>query len=119
MRILFWKKRNSKIPVAKLGDRRLKLTLRGINEFEQVTGVNILEAGDIRDLSPKEIYALVWACLIWEDKNLKLDDIPVLIEQADMAVLLKSLLDCINNSLPEAKPETSPLASQNPSNSTG
>ena len=91
-------------------ERRMKLTLRGINAFEQVTGVDILGLTDLQDLSPKELGALLWACLMWEDRELKLESIPEIIEKADAAGLMSSLLECITNSLPEVKPGTAPLA---------
>jgi hypothetical protein len=90
-------------------ERRLKLTLRGLNEFEQITGYSLVEIDDLSDLSPREFYVLLWACLIWEDKELKLEAITPLVEKANGVELMSAVLECISNSMPEAKPETAPL----------
>jgi hypothetical protein len=89
--------------------RHLKLTLRGISEFNQITGVDILTS-DIQDFTPREMMVLIWACLMWEDKELMVDAIPKLIEKIDATELVNLLLECIINSMPEVKPETVPLA---------
>ena len=89
-------------------ERHLKLTLRGINEFNQITGVDILTS-DIQDFTPREMMALIWACLMWEDKELKLESIPTIIEPIDATELMNLLLECIINSMPEAKSDAVPL----------
>lgn len=99
-------------------ERRLKLTLRGISEFQQATGRDLMELDDLQDLTPRELYVLLWACLLWEDKELKLEAIPGLIEPVDGITLMTALLECIANSLPEAKPDSIPLA-EKPAESTG
>jgi hypothetical protein len=111
---MFWKKKKE-VKVTPFEGRRMKLTLLGINEFERVTGVNILAIDDLKVLTPREIGVLIWACLIWEDPALKIADIPALIEPVDGNVLIKSLAECITDSFPEASGQSSPLvASQNP-----
>lgn len=100
-------------------ERRMKLTLRGINAFEQITGIDIFGLTDLQDLTPKELGALLWACLTWEDRELKLEDIPVIIEKVDGLDLVAALLECITNSMPatggsEVKPETVPLEQPDP-----
>jgi hypothetical protein len=99
-------------------ERHLKLTLRGINEFNQITGVDILTA-DIQDFTPREMMALIWACLMWEDKELKPDSIPLIIENIDATELMNLLLECIINSMPEVKPETIPLEQQSITSNSG
>jgi hypothetical protein len=96
----------------------MKLTLLGINEFERVTGVNILAIDDLKVLTPREIGVLIWACLIWEDPALKIADIPALIEPVDGNILIKSLAECITDSFPEASGQPSPLV-LGPNQSTG
>ncbi len=100
-------------------ERQLKLTLRGWREFENLTGVNLLESR-VDDLAPNELYALLWACLIWQDNELQIDDIPALIDnsKSDITELIKSLLECIRIAFPEAKTEQPPLA-KDPLNSIG
>lgn len=88
--------------------RHLKLTLRGINEFMELTGVDIL-ISDIQDFTPREMMALIWACLMWEDKQLKLESIPTIIESIDATILMNLLLECIINSMPEVKSDKPPL----------
>jgi len=89
--------------------RHLKLTIRGITEFNQITGTDILTS-EIQDFTPREMMVLIWACLMWEDKELRVDSIPQLIEKIDATELVNLLLECIINSMPEVKPETIPLA---------
>lgn len=99
-------------------ERHLKLTIRGITEFNQITGVDILNT-DLQDLSPKEMMVLIWACLSWEDKELKLESIPALIEPIEATELARLLLEGILNSMPEVKEdkEETPPFDQTGSNS--
>jgi hypothetical protein len=93
-------------------ERILRLTMRGINEFQQVTGVDLLTMDNLQDLTPREMTALIWVCL--NDWTVKLEDIPKLIEPIDAIELMKAIIECITNSLPEVKQENVPLPEQPP-----
>jgi len=110
MNLFFWKKRKEVTGIPGIEGRPLKLTWQAISEFQELTGTDILQIGDIRKLTPKETYILIWKCLTRDDPALTFTDVSAMIERADMQALWKSLIDCINESLPEVKGETVPLA---------
>ena len=90
-------------------ERHIKLTFRGIRTFQELTGVDITK-GNLEDLTPKEMLALVWVCLMWEDETLKIESIEELIKSVSNEELAEKLMEDILNSMPEVKPETIPLA---------
>jgi hypothetical protein len=92
-------------------ERHIKLTFRGIREFQELTGADITK-GNLEDLTPKEMLALVWVCLMWEDETLKIESIEELIKPISNEELAEKLMEGILNSMPEVKPETVPLATE-------
>jgi len=94
-------------------ERHLRLTLKGMVEFEKLTGGNLLKGFDFNALTLEDSAALVWACLIHEDKELTFDDVLCMIDMSNLTVVMESLMQCIVQSMPEVeKSETSksPLA---------
>ena len=58
----------------KIGEKeyRLKMTLLGTKRFREATGVPLADAAK---LSPDEVVgAMFWACLAWENPEIKLDE---------------------------------------------
>lgn len=98
-------------------ERHLKLTLKGMVEFEAATGKNLLEGLQLTKLSPRDFGALVWACLIWEDRKLQLDDVLCLIEPRNLVKATEALTACLTESFPvpvASKGESSPLLAEAP-----
>ena len=89
-------------------ERHLRLTMKGMVAFERQTGKNLLKGFDFNDMSLEDTAALIWACMVHEDKELTCDDVMSMIDLQDMTTVLEALTVCLSNSLPEAK-EAAPL----------
>jgi len=91
-------------------ERHLKLTLRGMLEFESLTGVNLFRGFDMKKMSLKQITTLLWACLIHEDKELTFDNFIDIVDLSNINVLSDAVAECIIQSVPDIKEKASPLA---------
>lgn len=90
-------------------ERHLRLTLRGMLEFEKVTGGSLFKGFDMKKMTLRETVALLWACLIHEDKELKFDDFIDMVDLSNMNMLVDAVAECINESLPDIKEKSRPL----------
>ena len=91
-------------------ERSLRLTLKGMLEFEQLTGKNLLKGFKLADFTLKDSATLVWACLIHEDKELALDDVLYMIDTSNLSEVMNAVTKCMGESLPKSKVGTRPLA---------
>lgn len=91
-------------------ERHLRLTLRGMLAFEKITGQNLLKGFNLKHLALKDSAALLWACLLHEDKELKFDDVLDMIDMTNLASVMESVTECLNQSLPKAEAGATPLA---------
>lgn len=91
-------------------ERHLRLTLKGMLEFQKITGKNLLKGFNFRDLTIEDSAALTWACLIHEDKELTYDNVLEMVDVSNFTTVMEALKDCIVQSQPEAKEGGSPLA---------
>ena len=89
-------------------ERHLRLTLRGMLEFENITGMNIFKGLDLKKMALKDTTALLWACLIHEDKELTYDIFIDMIDLSNITKIAEAVTECINESLP--KESAGPLA---------
>jgi hypothetical protein len=79
------------MPVVQLDKpRNLVFDLNAMSLFEEATGKNIFEGG-LDKLSAKNTRALLWACLVHEDKALTVDQVGKLITSKNMAEVSKTL----------------------------
>ena len=100
-------------------ERRLRLTLKGMAEFEKRTGKKLLEGFDISKMTLEEVGTMIWACMIHEDKTLEVEAVMDMVDTDNMLVVMNAVTRTINRSMPKAKGETkSPLAKR-PSRSPG
>lgn len=90
-------------------ERHLRLTMRGMLAFEEKTGINIFKGFDFSNISLKDFTALLWACLLHEDKELKFDDFTDLVDLSNLTPLAEAVTQCIVESVP-ASEGTVPLA---------
>jgi len=90
-------------------ERRLRLTLKGMIEFKKQTGKDLLKGFDLSDMSIEDVSALAWACMLHEDKDLAYDDVLCLLDVTNLTPVINAVVQCINQSLPEAKVSESPL----------
>ena len=87
-------------------ERHLRLTLNGMVKFRQETGKDLLKGFDMDEMSADDIRALLWACLVWEDKDLTLEDVGDMIDMQNMPAVIKALASSVFNAFP-AQEETS------------
>ena len=83
-------------------ERHLRLTLKGMLEFEEITGRKFLKGFKLKDLGLKDTAVMLWACLIHEDKVLKYDDVLCMVDFTNLETILDALAACLTQSLPKA-----------------
>ena len=92
-------------------ERHLRLTLKGMIEFEKLTGKTLVKGFKFKDLTLADMAALIWACLIHEDKELTYDDVLDMIDTRNMILVNKAVVACVNQSFPESRERSdNPLA---------
>jgi len=92
--------------------RRLRMTLGSLARFQKETGVNFFEVGAEYKGSPVELQALVWACLVADDRTLTPEDVGDLISFSEIERVTTALTEAWTAATPEG---SDPLAtSANP-----
>ena len=91
-------------------ERHLRLTLKGMIEFKKLTGKDLLKGFSLKNLSLEDTAAFVWASLIHEDKELTYDDVLYMVDLTNITAVSQAMMDCVNQSLPDAKESEGPLA---------
>lgn len=89
-------------------ERRLKLTLNAMIHFQQITGKDLLKGINIENFELADIRALIFACLLHEDKALTLEAVGDMITPANMRAVMDSVVTAIKNSFPESKGSDNP-----------
>lgn len=82
-------------------ERHLRLTLKGMLEFQNITGMNLLKGFNLTKFSLEETAALVFACLLHEDKELTYDDVLCMIDISNLKTVIEALSTCLEQSVPE------------------
>jgi len=97
-------------------ERHLRLTLKGMLEFEKLTKKNLLKGVNFAELTLEDTAVLMWACLIHEDKKLTFDDFLRMIDFSNLEIVIKAVTDCLNQSMstPKADESSHPLAETPP-----
>lgn len=90
-------------------ERHLRLTLKGMMEFEKITGKNLLKGFTFDDLTISDSATLMWACLIHEDKDLTLDDVLCMVDLSNYVAVMEAIIGCISQSLPDVEAGGNPL----------
>ena len=90
-------------------ERTLRLTLKGMLEFEKITGLSLLKGFRLDAISLTESAALMWACLIHEDKDLTFEDVTAMVDIDNFADALTAVKQCIDNSVTKEKADKPPL----------
>jgi hypothetical protein len=97
------------IPIVLDKERHLLLNLNAMCAFEEVTGKNMLQQETMRELSAKDLRAMLWACLLHEDEALKLEDVGAMIHAGNMEEISDKLAATWGAAMPETKEGESPL----------
>ena len=90
-------------------ERHMRLSLKGMIEYGKLTNQNLLEGFNFKSMNLEEVGALLWACLIHEDRDLSLDDVLCMIDVGNLTDVIDALTKCISQSLVEKKAGKPPL----------
>jgi len=90
-------------------ERRLRLTLKGMLEFQKLTNMNLLKGFNLSKFSLEETAALVFACLLHEDKELTYDDVLCMIDISNLRIVIDALSTCLEQSTPTTEASNRPL----------
>ncbi len=83
-------------------DRHFLLDLNAIEAFEEVTGINLMEANNLKgDMGIKELKALLFAGLSQEDPELTAKQVGSMIHAGNMMQLVAEITEAMQMSLPE------------------
>ena len=90
-------------------ERHLKWTMGGMEKFQEVTGIDVLSGdADPGNFTQKEIVPFMWACLIWEDRALKLDDLKYMVDIERMTEFIQLLPRIMAAAMPAAPENADP-----------
>jgi hypothetical protein len=96
-------------------ERHLRLSFRGMIEFEKLSGKSLLKGFNPDDMSMEDISTLVWASLIHEDKSLTLDALLDMIDMVPMVTVMTAVGECIKRAFSEGtEGDKRPLAKKRP-----
>jgi hypothetical protein len=90
--------------------RHLKLTLGGMKRFQEVTGKSLLKGFNMAEMSENDLIAFIWACLIWEDKNLSLEDFGFMLDFSRLNEIQGKLAAALTAGIPKSTESPNPPA---------
>lgn len=96
-------------------ERHLLMNLNAMVAFEEETGKNIMQGLAPDSLTAKDFRALLWACLLHEDPELKVEDVGGMIHAGNMAELAEKIAEAWE----VASPEVSIPLAKKPQSSNG
>ena len=94
-------------------ERTLKLDLNAMVAFEDATGKSLFNF-KVNNISSKDIRALLWSCLIRDDKTLTLEQVGELVTFDNMNLISEKIQEVFEATMPEAKEDDAPLAKNLP-----
>lgn len=83
-------KANPLVPIQLDKPRHLKLSLNAMIKFQEETGKS-LKDGTLEDVTLEDLRALLWACLLHEDKTLTLDEVGEMVDMTTIFLIEASL----------------------------
>lgn len=95
-------------------ERHLRLTLKGMLEFEKLTGINLLKGFNLSELTLEQSAALIFACLVHEDEELTFGNVLCMIDVSNLITAMNAVSVCLEQSLPKAKAGGRPLVQKSP-----
>ena len=97
------------IPIMLDKQRHLKWTMGGMEKFQEVTGIDVLSGdADPGKFTQKEIVPFMWACLLWEDRTLKLDDLKYMVDIERMTEFIQLLPRIMSAAMPKGEENPDP-----------
>ena len=97
--------------------RRLLIDFNAMCNFEEATGKAFLEFADSMTAGTapmKDIRALLWACLIHEDKSLSIEKVGELFTYSTVQEVVMKLLEAFKANMPEKEEGDRPLEESRP-----
>jgi hypothetical protein len=98
-------------------ERTLYLDLAGMRAYQKVRGKNPLVEKGINLNDPDDLSAILWACLIREDKDLKLEAVEQMVDISNIRYIQVQMVQALFASFPETDKEKvgsePPLAVEN------
>lgn len=97
-------------------ERTLKLDLNAMVAFEEATGKSFAEGSFARgEMSPRDLRAILWACLIHEDEALTLKQAGSWVTASNMVEVAAKLNEAFEVALPESEGKQAvPLVANRP-----
>jgi len=89
-------------------ERHLRLTLKGMIAFRNLTDINLLEGFNLAELTLEQTGALLYACLLHEDKELTYDDVLNMIDLSNITRISEALEASAEQSLTPPEEEDTP-----------
>lgn len=104
---------NPAVPIMLDKKRHLLLDLNAMVVFQEETGNNLFDS-EVADrlsksLSPRDLRALLWSCLIHEDESLTLKQVGSWLHSGNMEDIAGKLLIAWNTAMPEGGKNDAPL----------
>uniref|UniRef100_A0A6M3JYZ1 Uncharacterized protein n=1 Tax=viral metagenome TaxID=1070528 RepID=A0A6M3JYZ1_9ZZZZ len=100
-------KTNPKVKIILDKERYLFFDLNAMVAFEEQTGINILNPAVQQqlalDMTPKQLRAFLWACLLHEDSELTLEQVGSWLHGGNADTITKSINEAVTAASPEAK----------------
>ncbi len=90
-------------------ERTLKLDLNAMVNFEEATGKSLFNF-NTKNISTKDIRALLWACLLRDNKDLTLEKVGELVTFDNLKMVSEKIQEVFITAFPEAKSDEAPLA---------
>jgi hypothetical protein len=84
-------------------ERTLRLTLNAMIRFQEVTGKDLLKGFDPENMSLDDVRALLWACMLHEDKSLNLEKVGDMIDLSNLKTVIESISGAAGMAFPEPK----------------
>lgn len=111
--------KNKAKPVVKITldkERTLKLDLNAMVAFEEAAGKKFVDASfDKGKMSPKDLRAILWACLIHEDDALTVKQVGSWVTASNLIEVTLKLNKAFEVALPKSEgEETAPLVAETP-----
>lgn len=91
-------------------ERHLRLTLKGMIEFEKLTGKNLLEGFSLEEFSLEHTAAILFASLVHEDNELTYDKVLNMVDMGNLVAVMNAVTECLTQMLPKAEEGERPLA---------
>lgn len=96
---------NPLVPIKLDKERNMLLSLRGIMLFKKETGKDLFDPRITKAISKNiamdDMIALVWACLIHEDRDLTIEDVGFLIHVGNVTEVMEALEKVCELAMPE------------------